>query len=90
MIRGRMCFQGNVQGVGFRYFVVSRSREVQVSGLVRNLPGRDVEVIAEGSRLEVERFFDSIKEGPVSAYVRQAKVFWEPASGEYPDFRIGY
>ncbi|HSV32013.1 MAG TPA: acylphosphatase [Atribacteraceae bacterium] len=89
-LRARILFRGIVQGVGFRYFVLKRAAEFSITGLARNLPGSEVEVIAEGDRQEIERFFDAIREGPVSAVVREAKIFWEPASGGYPDFRIGY
>ncbi|MGH7704172.1 MAG: acylphosphatase [Gemmatimonadales bacterium] len=39
---------GGVQGVGFRWFVVRRARQLRLTGYVRNLPDGRVEVVASG------------------------------------------
>ena len=41
---------GNVQGVGFRYFVMSVAKELGLTGWVRNLYDGNVQVVAEGKR----------------------------------------
>ena len=53
-VRGRLVLRGLVQGVGYRYFVLRKAGEFDVTGLVRNLPTGEVEVIAEGKKEEVE------------------------------------
>jgi acylphosphatase len=42
--------RGQVQGVGFRWWVRSRALELDLAGWARNLPDGRVEVVAEGSR----------------------------------------
>ena len=61
-VRGRLVLRGLVQGVGYRYFVLRKAGEFDVTGLVRNLPTGEVEVIAEGKKEEVEKFFEEIKQ----------------------------
>ncbi len=89
-VQGRLILRGRVQGVGYRYFVLRKAQEFEVTGVVRNLPSGEVEVVAEGRREEIERFFEEVKQGPVSAYVSSAKEEWFPFSGLYHDFRVGY
>ncbi|MDI3543230.1 MAG: acylphosphatase [Candidatus Atribacteria bacterium] len=89
-VQGRLVLRGRVQGVGYRYFVLRKAGEFDVTGLVRNLPTGEVEVIAEGKKEEVEKFFAEVKQGPVSAYITSYLEEWAPFSGLYPDFRVGY
>ena len=89
-VRGRLVLRGLVQGVGYRYFVLRKAGEFDVTGLVRNLPTGEVEVIAEGKKEEVEKFFEEIKQGPVSAHITSYSEEWFPFSGLYSDFRVGY
>ncbi|HEY6927865.1 MAG TPA: carbamoyltransferase HypF [Steroidobacteraceae bacterium] len=51
----RLRVAGQVQGVGFRPFVYRLARELNVTGSVQNLNG-DVEIIAQGTEPELERF----------------------------------
>jgi len=47
-------------------------------------------VIAEGEESEVERFFQEIREGPVSASIRDIFEEWLPYSGNYETFQVEY
>jgi len=89
-VRARLIVQGSVQGVGYRFFVTKHARHFEVTGMVRNLPGNELEVVAEGERKEVENFLERVQEGPPGACVTEARVFWEPWTGFYPDFRVEY
>ncbi len=89
-VQGRLVLRGRVQGVGYRYFVLRKSQEFDVTGVVRNLPTGEVEVIAEGREEEVRRFFEEVKKGPASAHVSSWTEEWFPFSGLYHDFRVGY
>ena len=51
MHRVRVEVRGRVQGVGFRAYVVRRSRALSLTGWVRNREDGSVEVEAEGFRL---------------------------------------
>lgn len=47
--------RGRVQGVGFRWWVRSRARELGLSGSATNLDDGRVQVVAEGARTACER-----------------------------------
>jgi len=89
-IQGRLVFKGHVQGVGFRYFVLKKASQFAVTGFVKNLYPNGVEVVAEGVKDEVERFFQEIREGPVSASIRDIVEEWSPYSGNYETFQVEY
>jgi acylphosphatase len=81
---------GRVQGVGFRYSVLQRARDLAVTGFVRNRWDGTVEVIAEGNKTRVERFLSYLKVGPRSASVREVAVNWAPASGKFDSFEVRF
>ncbi len=86
--RLRAVAQGRVQGVGFRYFVQQRARELQLVGTCRNLTNGAVEVIAEGERGALEALLVALHNGPRTAYVEKVDAVWLPATGEFGGFRI--
>jgi acylphosphatase len=53
-------YSGHVQGVGFRYTAQGLAARYPVAGYVRNLPGGDVELVAEGPADEVEAFLGAL------------------------------
>lgn len=80
--------EGRVQGVGFRYFVRENAAALGLTGWVRNRWDDTVELTAEGSREQLERLLSFIHRGPRVAFVTQVKTDWQPASGEFKDFRV--
>ncbi len=83
--------RGRVQGVGFRYFVERRAREMGVSGWVRNLgDGSRVEVYVEGPRQTLERLLEDLHRGPRSAAVEEVEARWSEAKGEVQGFGIRF
>ena len=60
---------GRVQGVGFRWFAREEARRLGLSGWVTNLPGGEVEVIAGGEPLSLERLRRALQVGPSGAAV---------------------
>jgi acylphosphatase len=60
---------GQVQGVGFRWFVREEARRLGLSGWVTNLPNGDVEVEAGGERSSLERLRRALLVGPAGARV---------------------
>ncbi len=79
---------GRVQGVGFRYFVVQRAQQLGLSGFVRNVGFRQVEVEAEGEQEALEQLVEALKRGPSGAYVEHVEIAWAPARGAYQGFTI--
>ncbi|MFN2565948.1 MAG: acylphosphatase [Gemmatimonadaceae bacterium] len=61
--------RGRVQGVGFRWFVRERARELGVRGWVRNRGDGSVEVEAEGELATIERLRELLRKGPPGARV---------------------
>ena len=60
MIGKRALYSGRVQGVGFRYTALGLAQDFPVSGYVRNLPGGQVELVAEGAAEDVDAFLDAV------------------------------
>ncbi|SMF48042.1 acylphosphatase [Pseudobacteriovorax antillogorgiicola] len=62
MIAKKLVFSGHVQGVGFRYRTLQLAQQFAVVGTVQNLKDGTVELKAQGSDEELQRFFSSLKE----------------------------
>ncbi len=60
---------GNVQGIGYRWFVERTAVSLELKGWVRNLPDRNVEFSAEGEKNVLDGFLDSLKTGHPGAFV---------------------
>ena len=87
----RAVVRGRVQGVGFREFVLNRARFLAVAGYVRNLPdGRSLEVVAEGSRSDIEQLLSYLREGPRMSRVDAIDADWSEPTGAYEGFGVGY
>jgi acylphosphatase len=85
-----MVVHGRVQGVGFRYFVRQHARDRGITGWVKNLPGRDVEIHAEGEKADVDEFIDRVKEGPSFSHVTDVDIDWLEPSDQYSSFDIRF
>ncbi|MBN2046856.1 MAG: acylphosphatase [Anaerolineaceae bacterium] len=81
---------GRVQGVGFRFFVQKCAIELEITGWVRNLYDGRVEVVAEGTHLNLLKLLAQLHRGPGSAMVSDVDADWESASGEFTSFRVRY
>ncbi len=75
--RVHLWIRGHVQGVGFRFFVQRRAQQLGLTGFVRNLNDRRVEVAVEGPRENVDALIDAVQRGPSGASVRDVEVRWE-------------
>jgi acylphosphatase len=79
---------GDVQGVGFRYFAQSHARRLGLDGYVRNRYDGAVEVEAEGDASSLERFLDTLRQGPRQARVRDVRASWAPFKGDLGPFGV--
>ena len=89
-VRARIVVIGLVQGVAYRAFTQRAASQLGLRGGVRNLDDGRVAVEAEGARGVVERLIEMLRTGPPMARVQDVRVQWEPATGQYADFRIWY
>jgi acylphosphatase len=71
MKRISIVVNGQVQGVGFRYFAQEVADLLKISGWARNntISG-DVEIEAQGDETQLEMFIERIKAGPALASVK--------------------
>ena len=68
--RIRLLVQGRVQGVGFRWFVISEGRRLGLKGWVRNNADGSVELEAEGTEDHVSQLHQRVSQGPSAARVQ--------------------
>lgn len=64
---------GEVQGVGFRYFVQDKATSLGLTGWTRNLADGRVEVYAAGSRDRLNDLAAALHIGPRAARVRSVE-----------------
>ncbi|HQN99274.1 MAG TPA: acylphosphatase [Bacteroidales bacterium] len=85
----QITISGRVQGVGFRYYIVRTAYELQIKGIIKNLPDGRVYIEAEGEPKNMELFLEKCRQGPPLAHITQMIVNECPPTG-YNDFRIEY
>ena len=82
-------FSGTVQGVGFRFTAMRVARRFPVTGYVRNLRDGRVELVAEGEPETLTRFLAGVEQA-MSGYISNRQATFEPAAGEFDEFRMAY
>ena len=80
-------YSGHVQGVGFRYTARRIAQGYAVTGFVRNLSDGRVELLVEGSAMEIDRLLDEIAER-MADHIRKVQVVDETPVGKYASFEI--
>jgi acylphosphatase len=63
-------YEGNVQGVGFRYSVRQIAKGFDITGSVRNLRDGRVELLARGEEEEVRVFLKAIAQSELRAHIK--------------------
>lgn len=79
---------GWVQGVGYRYFVVNSALTLGLRGYVRNLSDGSVEVLAQGSRPNLERLLTLLQRGPAAAEVNEIHTHWGQPTEHLSGFHV--
>ena len=79
---------GDVQGVGFRYFLMREAYRLGLRGWVRNRDDGTVEFVAEGDRDDLERLRQAAEAGPRMARVDRLEVAWSEAEGGLDGFDL--
>ncbi len=77
---------GNVQGVGYRYFIHRLANEFGLKGYAKNLFNGDVEIVAEGRKKFLEELINKAKEGPSHSQVEKIKAEWLDFQNKYSKF----
>jgi len=82
--------EGDVQGVGYRYFAQRRAEGLGLTGYVMNLRDGRVRVRVEGDRETVEAFVRDLEKGPPLARVEKVSVNWVPSTGKHRGFTVRF
>lgn len=65
--------RGRVQGVGFRWYVVDKARELRLAGWVKNRADGNVELAAAGEGDDLARLEAAVTSGPPGARVEEVR-----------------
>ncbi|TDI72245.1 MAG: acylphosphatase [Bacteroidetes bacterium] len=79
---------GQVQGVGFRFFIRKAVAGLPIDGWVRNEDDGTVSIVAEGPVEELNKLLEAVSEGPDEAEVDDVEVSWTSAFGDFEGFRV--
>ena len=90
MERLHAVIHGDVQGVGFRYFVTRQAQARGLSGWVRNRSDGAVELVAEGERSDLDELLRVARQGPRHARVASVDAQWSEAMGGLDRFDLSY
>lgn len=82
--------EGQVQGVGYRYFVQRRASRLNLTGYVMNLSDGRVRVRVEGTPESIEELARELEKGPPLARVEKISLTWLPPSGRFATFGIRF
>jgi len=79
---------GQVQGVGFRYYVNKMARRYNLTGWVRNLSDGRVEIMAEGEERDMDGFLVEIRKGSRWSTVSDVQTEWSEYQRKFRSFEI--
>ena len=77
---------GFVQGVGYRNFVQHKAKKMNISGWVRNLSDKRVEVIAQADEKTLQKFIGLCKQGSFVSEVKDVSVEWQKPDKIFESF----
>ncbi len=87
--RREVLYEGTVQGVGFRYTSRRIAARFGVTGYVKNLSDGRVQLVAEGSTEELDRFFAAIR-AELGYYITGTRETVEPAGHQFRQFEVRF
>lgn len=95
MQQAHIFISGNVQGVGFRYFVRSNAKKLGLTGWVRNTEDGGVEAVLQSlenpeteGKKKIEQMISLCKQGPFLAEVKHIGFEWEETNEPYNTFAV--
>lgn len=88
MRRAHVLYSGKVQGVGFRYTTRQIAARFAVTGFVKNLGDGRVELVAEGTQEEVERFLRAIRQSDLGPLIGKEEASWSAYGDAFDGFEI--
>lgn len=88
MLRIHVFIHGDVQGIGYRYFVRLNAKKLGLKGFVRNLDDGRVEAVFEGNAPEIKKVLRILKDGHAAAKVKSIMSKIAAPTDEFLDFDI--
>ncbi len=88
--RIHLIIHGRVQNVFYRLTTKKQAKKLNLTGWVKNLPDRTVEIIAEGEDSKLKQLVAWCNNGPTFARVEKIDTSWEKYTGEFEFFSIRY
>lgn len=79
---------GEVQGVGFRYFIKRHATNANVIGYAKNLPNKSVEFLLQGEKNNVNEVLEEIKAGPSFSKVENVDIIERSAVNTIYQFEV--
>lgn len=87
VVRLTAVVRGHVQGVGFRWWVSDRGRDLGLVGVATNLPDGRVEVLAEGSERTCRELLAALRSPGAPGRVSAVDERWGTAQGGLRGFQ---
>jgi acylphosphatase len=82
--------EGDVQGVGYRYFAQRKAQALGLAGYATNLRDGRVKVRVEGNQTTIEEYLRDLEKGPPLARVARVSTAWCPFTGKFRGFDIRF
>ena len=89
-IRVAVRVEGQVQGVGFRYFTKRTAQARELTGWVRNRIDGSVEAVLEGPQEAVNTVLEDLHQGPAQGHVETLHAEQQPYRGEFDSFEVRF
>ena len=70
----RLIVKGKVQGVYYRAFIKEMADQLSVSGWIKNLPDKNVEIKATATEEQLQQFINWCKQGSARAIVNEVMI----------------
>lgn len=81
-------FRGLVQGVSFRATVQAHARSMHLVGNVRNCNDGSVELIAQGTQVQLDALLDRLRTDSGYARIDTIETIYSPPSHSFDAFKI--
>jgi len=81
--------QGRVQGVGYRYWIRNKARDLGLRGSATNLPDGGVAIVAQGPRAACQSLLDAMDSAAAPGFVGDLIHSWGEPTAEPDGFRVG-
>ena len=74
IIKKHLIISGEVQGVGFRYWMRNLAINNNINGWVKNISSGDVEALIIGQEIEIQKLIKQCKIGSSSATIQNIQI----------------